>query len=465
MNIDELPFLPTRKSDTVEFLARPEIERIAKTVAAFLNGQGGILLIGFSDDGEMIGLSKDVESSAEQLRVDIGSAVTPSEWLQINPIQSGDRTSLLVEVPEGSRKPYLASGRVYVRKGGKDVEAKPGDVSRLIRQRADAELRWERMPFVGLPPEMLDPELIEEAEKAARSGIRDVRATSTLDRLQILDLVSEGWPNGAAAALFITEKAARQRLPQARAQFAAFEDDTLTVIADRVEATGGALHLLERLFPVLRLSIATRARLPDLALQRAEQPRYPLNAVREALVNALIHREYRDPGAIRVSLFPDRLEVWNPGTLSAAYINDPDARLVSRPHNPDVARVFNYVGYAEMMGIGMWRIRQEMATAGLPAPQWANHGGGVLLTLRAGERAGPTPGKETAISTRAVAYLRNSEPNERITTTQYRDRFAAGVSERSARNDLRSLVELGYLRQEGRGYQTSYVRLPKNYDD
>ncbi|HYH80737.1 MAG TPA: ATP-binding protein, partial [Longimicrobium sp.] len=154
--------------------------------------------------------------------------------------------------------------------------------------------------------------------------------------------------------------------------------------------------------------------------------------------------------------------VWNPGMLPAVYINDPDARLVSRPHNPDIARVFNYMGYAETMGIGMWRIRNEMAQAGLPSPTWANHGGGVLLTLPRTGQVRKSQIEASVLPARAVAFLRETNPGEQFTTVQYRDRFAPNVSERSARSDIRALVEQGFLRQEGRGYQTTYVRLPKS---
>jgi len=462
MKIEDLPILPTAESETVEFAAVPEIEPLARTAAAFLNGRGGIILVGFSDDAEMAGLPGAPEAVAEQLRDGLANAIKPSEWLQVTPLRYKGRTGLLVEVPEGSRKPYLTSGRVFTRKDAADVEAKPGDISRMIAHRASAEERWERRPFVGVTPEMLDPEVIHRAVQASHLAVPTERTVTLIENLERLDLAAEGWPTRAAAALFITEPAARRRMPQARAQFAAFKDDSLADLSHRASETGGALHLLETLFALLQSRLHSAARLPATGLQRTDRPEYPLGAVREALVNALMHREYDDAGGVRVSLFPDRIEVWNPGMLPAVYINDPDARLVSRPHNPDIARVFNYMGYAETMGIGMWRIRNEMAQAGLPSPTWANHGGGVLLTLPRTGQVRKSQIEASVLPARAVAFLRETNPGEQFTTVQYRDRFAPNVSERSARSDIRALVEQGFLRQEGRGYQTTYVRLPKS---
>lgn len=465
MKIEDLPILPTAESETVEFVAEPEIEPLARTATAFLNGRGGIILVGFSDDAEMAGLPGAPEAVAEQLRQGLANAIRPPEWLQVTPVRNEGRTALLVEVPEGSRKPYLTSGRVFIRKDAEDVEAKPGDISRMIAHRTNAEERWERQPFVGVTPEMLDSEVIDQAVQASRLAVPAERPVTLIENLERLDLAAEGWPTRAAAALFMTETAARRRLPQAQGQFAAFEDDSLTIIADRAVEAGGAFRILESLYASLLSRLRSAARLPDAGLQRTETPAYPLGAVREALVNALMHREYNDVGSVRVSLFPDRIEVWNPGSLPAVYINDPDARLVSRPHNPDIARIFNYMGYAETMGIGMWRIRQEMAHAGLPSPSWANYGGGVLLTLPRTERSSERRSSTPVLPTRALAFLRETEPGERITTVQYRDRFAPNVSERSARSDIRALMQGGFLRQEGQGYQTTYIRQPRSPDE
>jgi|GEM_PF-4396781 len=466
MRIKDLPVLPTQESDSVEFKREPTIEALARTVAAFLNGRGGIVLVGYSDNGQLVGLSSDAETVASEIRQGLARAITPKESFQVTPIRDDRRTGLLIEIPEGARKPYLVSGRVYVRRGTSDVVATPADISRIIGQRTLAEERWERRPHVGVGPAMLNLDDIEKAVAIARaSGIRTVQGVSTLEDLAALDLVAEGWPTGAAVALFISERAALHRLPQARARFAAFEDETLAIMTDNADVVGGAIRILEQLFGLLRSRLHSVARLPSNNLQREETAAYPLAAVREALVNALMHREYDDIGAVRVSLFPDRLEVWNPGRLPEAYIRDPEARLASRPHNPDIARIFNMLGYAEVMGIGLWRIRQEMTDAGLPEPTWTNHADGVLLTLRNAKSAGGSVPKNPVLHARALAFLRETEPNQRFTSSEYRERFAADVSPRSARNDIRMLVEHGYLIQQGQGYQTVYVRSPKRIDE
>ncbi len=463
MSTSDLPELPTQESATAAFMREAKPEALARTVTALLNHRGGVVLVGFDDNGVLVGMSEDPSDLAHRIQDNLARAITPREVFQITPIVRDTGTGLLVEVPEGARKPYVLRGDVYVRRGDTSAAATPTELSRMIQHRARVEERWERQPAVGIAPEALDAETIGRAWEAARNRLMvpDAPASTSTQQLGALDLMAEGWPSQAALALFVTERSARRFLPQSKAQFAEFEDETLANMANKREETGGALRLVDRLVEVVRARLPIAARLHPDTIHRDEETPYPLPAVREAIVNALMHRDYADAGAVRVSLFPDRLEVWNPGRLQEAYLREPEARLASRPSNPDVARVFNLLGYAEAMGIGLWRIRQEMAEAGLPEPTWTNQSGGVLLTLR--KTALPKPDAST-LHPRLIAFLSRVAPGERFTTTEYRDRFASDVTARSARNDLRTLLDLGYLRQEGQRRSTTYVRTAQPFD-
>ena len=202
------------------------------------------------------------------------------------------------------------------------------------------------------------------------------------------------------------------------------------------------------------------------SLLRTERPAYPTTVLREAVVNALMHRDYQDPASIQVRLFPDRLEIWNPGTLPEEYVKSAPSFTVSRPRNPDIARIFHLRGYAEMLGIGLRRIREEMAQAGLPPPTWKNESGGVLLTLSRSAQTASLPNENAEeLLPRQLAFLAATIPGERITREEYQNRFAPDVSERSARNDLQRLLRQGYLRLIGRSYLTAYVRTDRNSEE
>ena len=175
-----------------------------------------------------------------------------------------------------------------------------------------------------------------------------------------------------------------------------------------------------------------------------------------------MHRDYEDDGFVSVRLFPDRIEIWNPGKMDGAFLAGEEARLVSRPKNPDIARVFNLLEYGEGTGIGLWRIRTAMEKAELPPPTWENRTRGVLLTLRAHE--GASFAEAEALAPRLAAFVQEAEAGDRFTRAEYQERFASDVSDRTANDDIRSLLDAGYLRQEGSGRNTSYVRTSKTYD-
>ena len=138
-----------------------------------------------------------------------------------------------------------------------------------------------------------------------------------------------------------------------------------------------------------------------------------------------------------------------------------------RPRNPDIARILYLRGLVEMRGVGMVRMRDEMAALGLPAPQWENRSGGTQVTLpftvdaaRQSEQSA-VEAEARALSERAFAYLLDAKKGDRITRNAYQERYATGVAERSARNDLKRLVDFGYLRQVGAASKTAYIRTEK----
>lgn len=465
MNADDLPDLPTAEGVQVEFRRSADTKPIAHTVSAFLNGDGGLVMVGFDDAGGFVGLSGDANAFLDTLRQDIERAIVPREPLQITPVEQGPLTAFLVEVPRGARPPYLADGTIYVRSGGATRTATPADVSRVVAQRSTAETRWERQPVLDIKANAfesgdLDAPLVHAAYRGAleRLHIPVTPDNRLLTFLDALGLTAEGSPSRAALALFATPKAVPRYIPQARAQIIAFTADSAEEPLTRRELAGGAAVLAQSLFETAALELPRVLALPATGVRRDDRLAIPTSALREALVNALAHRDYTDPGFVSVRSFPDRVEVWNPGKMDRAFLTGDDARLVSRPVNPDVARIFNLLGYAEGTGIGLWRIRDAMKRAGLPSPTWQNQTGGVLLTLPTTDAP---PAGSVDLAPRLAAFVEQAPPGTEITRAEYRRAFAPNVSERTAVNDVQSLVDEGFLRQRGAGRNTRYVRTAK----
>lgn len=453
------------ESETLEFKQEASLKALAPSVAAMLNHHGGMIFVGYSEAGEYVGLPEDSETLARQLTEQLSQAITPKEFFQIMPHEDAGRPGLVIEVAAGGQKPYVYDGRIYVRVGTSNRPATAAVLSRLIQERENADDRWERRPAIGIEVDTLDLSEIRRTVQAvthryATPAIEQETVASQLDRLE---LMQDGWPTQAAVVLFLTEKV--RFYTQAGIRAAAF-DDTMAHIRDEKSFHGGSFLLFERLLDFLEPHLPHGSLLEPGAMQRTERPAYPTTVLREAVVNALMHRDYQVATPIQVRLFPNRLEIWNPGMLPEEYIQGTASFSISRPRNPDIARVFHLRGYAEMLGIGLRRIREEMAQAKLPPPTWKNEWGGVLLTLPRFSQAAFTqkPVAEYLLP-RLVTFLATVLPGESITRTEYQSRFASHVSERSARNDLQTLLKRGYLRQTGQGYYRAYVRTEKAWEE
>ncbi len=449
------------ESETVELKEQATVNAVGPSVAAMLNGRGGTVYVGFSAHGEHPKLTGDPVLLAERLTAELTEAIVPQESFQVVPsMPDGEgRFGLMVEVPPGVRKPYIYNGQIFVRVGAADRLASSALLTQMLNERERLEDRWERRAALGVDAELLDRSEIartmHEAERRyAYSGYRETSALANLERL---DMAQDGWPTQGAVVLFKSQ--AVRRYPQVMVQAAVFTGYDLSLLEHQTFG-GGAFSQFEGLAQFLQMRLPMASHLPNDSVVRQDQPTYPVPVIREAIVNALMHRDYGLPESVQVRVFPNRMEVWNPGHLPEEYVHG--TSLVSHPHNPDIARMFYLRRLAEMMGIGIVRIRQEMAQANLPPPEWKNEAGGVLLILyRAPKVAAPFPSLE--VSPRLSTFLEATAPGDRFTRERYRSQYAPDISERSARNDLKAMQEMGYLRQVGRGYQTAYVRTEKRF--
>jgi predicted HTH transcriptional regulator len=177
-------------------------------------------------------------------------------------------------------------------------------------------------------------------------------------------------------------------------------------------------------------------------------PEYDQASVREALVNAMVHRDYRRPGNITIAMYPDRMEVHNPADLSADW--HADVERISKPYNPNIARVFLQRGWMEGLGIGMAFIRHAAKASGAQAPRWEYDRGVLTLTLF----------KAAVVMSPAKSNL-EKRLLELLTTPQAASTLAQAVqmSDRQLRRILSDMEALGRVQRIGKGPATRYVRL------
>lgn len=453
------------ESEIVEFKQNfTDVATVGKIVCAFLNGRGGMLILGVNESKNILGIAQPEEIKAI-IRQELDSGILPNALYSVNVERIADKACLLIEVPAGREVPYIYQSQIFVRIGAAGAQlASVSQISEIIARRYGEPERWERQIALGLTLADMDQEEIRRAMWEASERYSQNSPMDNANALEHWALLVDGQARNSAAVLFANNPA--NRYPQIRARAVRYAADNLRELTDSRIFSGHAFAMLEQMQNFLRDNVAVSSRIQSEAtdFRRTDTPAYPWYALREGLLNAIIHRDYSAyDGAITLSLFPDRLEIWNIGTLpDGATIEDLTKGYASRPHNPDIAHLFFLRGYIERLGSGIPRIIAACLQAGLPEPQWELQSGGIKLTLRS-LPATPHDTQGIRMNRRQSDFLRQILPGQRVRAAEYHRDFASDVSPRQARSELNALVAMGYARVEGAGPATSYLRTEKTF--
>ncbi len=233
---------------------------------------------------------------------------------------------------------------------------------------------------------------------------------------------------------------------------ARFRGTTKTEFLDQRQLDGHAFLLLEEADLFLRRHLPVAGRIEPGVLERRDQPLYPPLALREALVNALCHRDYSIPGgAVNVAIFDDRLEIISSGLLpSGITIADLKREHVSRPRNPLIAEVFYRRGLIERWGRGTQRIVELCRVAGQPEPDFEEQSGNVVVRFSLSQYTPPLRVSHN-LSDRQRRILLTLAGGEKRSFGQIYLRLPDEPPKRTVQADLRLLRDLGLVASSGRG--------------
>ena len=435
-----------------------DLDAIAKAVCGFLNSKGGSVFCGLDNSGTIVGLPA-YEGLARRVHDYLLKVITPPPLLSVNADDEAGKHILTVEVPEGKDRPYVCGGSVYVRRGDQTVAADSQTLRDMVQLKAVSPERWERRPSMGMDEGDLDREelarMVAQAQQSGRFTFEAPDDTSAVLRSLGMYL-AQGFTQGADV-LFARNPA--QRHPQTRVRLTRFGAGGKVGdwYFDSRQLQGPLVKVSDQLFETVSSHVPTEARFEAGRPRRDDRPAFPLDAIREGLINALAHRDYAGfSGGVSVGIHDDRIEIWNSGRLPEGITpGDLRSNHPSLPTNPDIAQVFYVRGLMERIGRGTQKIVQACKDRGLRPPQWKDEPSGVTLTL-----FGPVrPGANLELNTRQQALVAGTASGERFRLAEYRERFAPDVTERQARRDLQALEQQGVLRREGEGRGTSYVRL------
>lgn len=442
------------ESETQEFkLTTGQRTEGAKGVCAFLNHKGGRVLFGVAPDGKVKGqqvTDKTVDDVVHELRFIEAPAFPAIERVAVD----STNQALVVSVERGPRRPYTFRGKAYRRLGTTNVEMSREEYNRMLLEQLHGTARWENEVAEAWTVERLDAtEIVRTLEEAIRRGrAEDPGTRKPLDILRGFGLVKDGRILRAAVVLFARSEYLLPDFPQCLLRVARFKGSDKTEFLDNRQFHGNAFELLQRADRFLRESLPVAGRVVPNLFERADDPLYPPVALREALANAICHRDYSiGGGSVGLAVFDDLLEITSSGTLHfglrAEDLYQPHESL---PWNPVMAGVFYRRGIIESWGRGTLKMTELTQQAGLPRPEIREEAGCVVVRFRP-SRYVPPQRIGHDLTDRQQEILRLLGVSERRALREIRRALGKKTPLRSVREDLAFLKRLDLIDSTGRG--------------
>jgi len=426
-----------------------------------LNHRGGRVLFGVTASGRALG--QDVsDRTIEQLVEELGH-IEPPAFPSIDRITtSGGREVVMVTTSIGQHQPYSHRGQAWRRIGNTNRAMSREEYNRVLLERLHGQHRWENEPAPDWSVDDLDlGEIVRTLEEAVRRGrAEDPGTRDPTALLRGFGLIRGEALLRAAVILFGRSDRVGAEYPQCLLRVAKFRGTDRTEFLDNRQFHGNAFELLSRAERFVRESLPIAGRIePDL-FERVDDPLYPPPALREALANAICHRDYSiGGGSVAAAIYDDRLEVTSSGTLHFGLTADAlFAPHESLPWNPLIAGVFYRRGIIEQWGRGTIRMMELTTSAGLPVPEIEDIGGSVTVRFRPGPYVPPRRVERVVTERQRTILALLAEAHDGIALRELIPRLGQEVTARQVREDLSTLRTLGLAISEGHGRGARWKR-------
>jgi len=423
----------------VEF-KREYNDKAKNTLLAFLNTDGGMLYIGIADDGAVYGVTGDIELEARKITTSFRDSISPdpSGYFEAESEEREGKYIIKVSIKRGNAIPYciasygLVPQGVYVRVGSNTVMATREHIRQMIKDNGAGQFILELSTQQDLT--------FEYAEKIFAD--KDVKFG--LEQKQSLGLIR---PDGRYTnlALLLSDQCPYTT------KAAIFEGANKEKFKDRKEFSGSLFRQIEDVLAYLH--VYNRVRSTIEGAYRNDYPDYPEVALREAYVNALIHRDYYIEGSVLVSMFDDRLEFISLGGTMPGVTHDLMRAGVSVTRNEKLAQIFYRLKIIEAFGTGIPRIFGAYESSGV-APEIPIIDGGFLLII---------PNRNTNTPQLSSKMPANGSSEQKILSTFSNASFdkedtasALGISASGAHKLLQRMVEQGLLVAQKSGRKWMY---------
>lgn len=398
MNIDEVKKL-LQQGESQELELKKSLSQLKpamETLCAFLNTNGGVILIGINQHGNIVGQqvsdNTQQEIANEIAKIEPFPNAVSVEYLPLDD-KGEDHKLIVIIAKKGELAPYVYDGRSFYRNQSSTMRMPQSRYTQLLLERGtDSYQAWDARHADGITIDDLDYNEIKRTVKIAVNTNRmDAEALNepVEDILMRLELMEEGQLTNAAAVLFA--KSVVSKFSQCLIKMARFRGTTeIGEFIDNQMIHGNAFQIMKSANEFLMKHLPVASFFDESKLERIDKPLLPVLAIREALSNAICHRDYSvQNAAITLAIFDDRMEIWNNGGLpSSLTVEDLKKKHKSYPRNKKIAWVFYLRRYVETWGTGTTKILALCQKNNVPEPVFEEYSQGLSVTFRFKEPIG-----------------------------------------------------------------------------
>ncbi len=420
-----------------------------KWICGFANAKGGTIYIGKDDNGKIIGLAnakKLLEDIPNKSRDVLGVIVD----VNLHTTAEGDFIEINIE---DYPYPVNYKGQYHYRSGSTKQELKGAALDKFMLQKKGK--RWDGVPVPNVLVKDLDNETFEFFRKRAFKSNRieeDALTDSNNHLIENLQLKENDYLKRAGILLFHPKP--ENFVTGAYVKIGFFESDSELMYQDEIH--GNLFNQIEKTIELL-FTKYIKAIISYEGIHRIETYEYPKDAIREALLNAISHKDYSSGFPIQISVYKDKLMIWNSGQLPENWTTkNLIEKHPSQPYNPDIANAFFRSGYIESWGRGTIKILEKCIEAGLPSPLYSYEGSDFWVEFKK-DIYHKEYLQSLNLNDRQVRAILYTKENKKLTNSEYQK--INDCSRNTASNDLSELVEKELLKPSGQKGAGAYYKL------
>jgi len=447
------------ESEILEFKETLQLkDEIGETISAFSNLKGGIILVGISDKAEIRGIQtgkKTLTDLAEYIKKNTDPQIYP----EVSASKIENRTIISIKIKESDEKPVFFKSHAYKRVGNTNQRISSSEIRKLAKE-SKGKVYWDEQICEETSLKDIDEEKVRWFLKKAKSerNLNIDPTVSVKEALTRLKLIKVGKLTRAAILLFGKEP--QRFFTQAEIRCARFRGtEAVKPFVDMKVFSGSIIDQVNKSLNFVLEHIPLSVWLISGKVEREEKYKYPPEAIREAIVNAICHRDYESTANVQVRIFDDRVEIWNPGSLPEGWtVEKLKQTHESIPKNPLIAHQFFLVRFIEKWGTGTIEMVKRCIEWGLPEPEFEFTGTSLVVNFKRSLLTDEIL-RNLGFNERQIKLLKDLKAQKFITSSEYEKIF--NITDRQARMDLSHLVSLGLILKSGKARLTKYSLNPE----